>query len=50
MKHTCKICNNKADVIDQKEYFCAKCMLLIIKRIITRNRKTVLENKVLQKN
>lgn len=49
MKHPCKICNKTAHIIDQKEYFCASCMLLIMKRIITRNRKPVFKTKVLPK-
>jgi hypothetical protein len=49
MKHSCKICKKTAHVIDNKEFFCAKCMMKIIKRQIPRNSKPVLKNKVLQK-
>ena len=48
MKYNCQICNNTAHIIDEKEYFCAKCMMKIIKRQIPRNSKPVLKNKVLQ--
>ena len=48
MKTVCKICNNTAHVIENKEYFCADCMMKIIKRKIPYNSKPVFK-KVLPK-
>jgi hypothetical protein len=49
MNSTCKICNNTAHIIDEKEYFCAGCMMKIIRQQISRNSKPVLKKSITKK-